>query len=1470
MTDGADDRLNDVAVIGMAARFPGAVDLDEYWSNLRQGIESITFFSDDELLASGIDPSLVNDARYVKAAPVFPYDPGLFDAGLFGLTPREAEIMDPQHRVLLECAWEALEHAAYDPKRFDGRIGVFAGSSLNTYLLFNLASNLTAADGFETVIRNDKDYLTTNISYKLNLTGPSIAVQTACSTALVSIHLACQSLLSRECDLALAGGIRIVVPQRTGYLHQQGGVFSRDGHCRPFDRQADGTIFGSGAGIVVLKRCRAALDDGDEIHAVIKGSAVNNDGALKVGFAAPGFEGQTQVIAEALGVAGVSPATIGYVETHGTGTPIGDPLEISALTRAYRSDESRPHRCAIGSVKSNIGHLEAAAGVASFIKTVLALKHRTLPPSLHVERPNPRIDFAAGQFYVNGAATPWPAIATQPRRAGVSSFGIGGTNAHAILEEAPSPRTHTSRRPRQLLVLSARTATALDAATSRLADHLTQHPDINIADAAYTLQIGRRALPHRRVIVCRGRDDAVRAIERVDPSRTADGSSPPRSRPVVWMFPGQGAQRVDMLAELYAGEPVFREGIDRSATLLLPHLGTDLRHLLYPEPSQRTAAAAQLTQTAFAQPALFAVEWALSQLWTSWGVHPAAMLGHSIGEYVAASLAGVFTLKDALALVAARGRLMQDLPAGAMLAVPLPEEELTALLDREVSVAAVNAPGLCTATGTIEGIRSLEQALSEKGVQCRMLHTSHAFHSPMMEPITARFLERVGAVALHPPRIRFVSNLTGTWIRDEEATDPAYWTRHLRHTVRFSEGLGAVLAQQDAVLLEVGPGQALSTFARHHPARGADHLVVPSAGNPSRDESDADQVTLALGKMWIAGADVDFEAVHAPERRRRIPMPCYPFERQRYWIEGRYDGLARSDRDRGRHDADAGGGDGSARKPEPSHDRPALYTPYTAPIGELEQRIAQVWQEVLGITGVGRHDNFFDLGGHSLLLIALRARLQDALNLDARPEWLAQAATVAELAATIAAARDGEATPLTSRQTVVPIQPRGTRRPLFCVHPDAGKLTGFVDLARRLGEDQPFYGLQAPAFDHERARLTVAGLAESSITALKGVQPHGPYALCGYSFGGIVAFEIARQLEARGDTVDVLALLDSMPLPRGISAEGVPDDRVLLAWFAWEMGRLYRRNVDVSFGRLMELDREAGLRYVLERAGLEALAVTARSFDEVRSLFELFADNIRTLWEHVPGRYGGASVHVVRAQETLASDLVQGLAPQLLRHVLDVHMIDPTYGWGAFLSTRPTVHVASGNHFSMLSDPHVGGLAATLARVLQPRQITPRTETPRHVGSRIEAEFPETSAPMSNPDLVGTWKLVSWQLRTASGEVLLRPFGDAVGYVIYSDDGYMSLSVMKANRTRSASDNPFVASTADNAAAAESYFSYCGRYDVRDGHVIHHIEAGLFPNWVGESQERGYSIDGNRLSLAAPATVGSMELVHHLEWERVG
>lgn len=876
---------NDIAIVGMAGRFPGCPSVQEYWRRLRAGEECIRPLSDAELAAAGVPPALLTHPQYVKAGGPLE-DVECFDAGFFGLSPKDAAIMDPQHRHFYECAWSALEDAGHPPARFSGAIGVFAGCGMNAYFVNNVLTNpdLVQSVGLFLLRHtgNDRDFLPTGVSYRLDLRGPSVAIQTACSTSLVAIHMACQSLLAGECDLALAGGVTIQVPHRQGYLFRENEILSPDGHCRAFDERAAGTVITNGVGVVALRRLEDAWADGDFVHAVLKATAINNDGSSKVGYLAPSVDGHAAVVAEALALAGLSADDISYLETHGTGTAVGDPIEIAALTAAFRRSTQRARFCPIGSVKASIGHLDTAAGVAGVIKVALALRQREIPPSLNFTRPNPRIDFESSPFFVNTRLRDWPAE-RGPRRAGVSSLGVGGTNAHAILEEAPAPRPTDPGAPYPLLCLSAKTPAALEAATENLARHLEQHPGLELADVAYTLQVGREAFAQRRVLAARDLADAVGALRARDPKRLVSAQATKDPARVVFLFPGGGTQYPNMGRELYEREPVYRAALDECLTLLRPRLQFDLRALMFPAPGDEERAAQELRRARASIAAIFSVEYATARLWMSWGVEPVAMTGHSLGEYAAACLAGVLELDAALGIVVLRGELLEGLGDSGMLSVPLSEAELQPLLGERLDLAAVNGPELCLVSGRSEDLEPLERTLAAREVECRRLHIAGASHCRLLDPVLDRFRAGLARVRFQPPTRPYVSNVTGTWVRPEDATDPESWVRHFRHCVRFSKGLATLLADGERIFLEVGPGQALTSLARQQPTKP--RAALSSLRHPAEETSDLAFLRTALGRLWAAGAEIDWERVHGGARRNRVPLPTYPFERQRYWIE---------------------------------------------------------------------------------------------------------------------------------------------------------------------------------------------------------------------------------------------------------------------------------------------------------------------------------------------------------------------------------------------------------------------------------------------------------------------------------------------------------------------------------------------------------------------------------------------------------
>jgi amino acid adenylation domain-containing protein len=1095
-----DMNAGSVAIVGLAGRFPGAKDVHQFWGNLANGVESITCLKDEELETG--DASLWSQPNFVRARGVLE-DVDMFDANFWGMLPREAEITDPQHRVFMECAWQALEDAGYDSAAYKGAVGVFAGCSMNTYFLLNLCSDRKLLDEFTrtyqvgsypTLVGNHIDFLATRVAYKLNLRGPAYTMQCGCSTSLVAVCQACQSLLTYQSDMALAGGVSASFPQKRGYLYQPDGMASPDGHCRTFDAQAQGTVFGSGAAVVLLKRLDDAIADGDHIYAVIKGFALNNDGSAKVGFAAPGIEGQAEVIAMAQASAGVSPESISYMEAHGTGTPLGDPIEVAAATKVFRASTKAKGFCAIGTAKTNVGHLDIAAGATGLIKTVLSLKNGQLPPTLHFERPNPKLDLENSPFYVNTKLTEWKRKNGQPRRAGVSAFGVGGTNAHVIVEEAPvaaegQTKASLPARELQLLVLSAKTPSALDQATANLAEHLKKNNDQPLADVAYTLQVGRRPFEQRRFVVAHDSTEAIRELEKsVEKSRqqlsersnreqVTSGGRKARRPSIVFMFPGQGAQYCQMGAQLYTAQPEFRKWVDECADILtsLPlndllqddrlqndRLQKDLRQVMYPKDICAEDAQKLLTSTSFAQPALFTTEFALAKLWMSWGIQPDALIGHSIGEFVAACLGGVFSLPDALRLVATRGRMMQDLPSGSMMAVRLPETELRSYLSADVSIAAVNSPALCVVSGPTPAIEKLEKSLNERGVLARRLHTSHAFHSSMMDPVVDPFMEVVKQVSLSSTSIPYVSGVSGAWVTEEQTTDPRYWASHLREPVRFADGLASLSSLENAVMLEVGPGVTLNTLALQHPAMKSGQIIVNSLPDVSRTTGDFEASFNALGRVWVAGAQPNWESFHQGERLHRVSLPTYPFERKRYWISPANSNAATG--------SDVQCSDGqqvsvkaapsihsaiSAEQARPQDSLQNTSHPMVPPevsmsrANERQERVQQtllsMFQDLsgIGIADLNPATSFMELGFDSLFLTQVTQELQNKFGLKITfRQLLDKDSTVEALAAYIHSKLPAEAV---SDPAVVPaIQPSSALPP---VAPGLAPLVRLADSA---------------------------------------------------------------------------------------------------------------------------------------------------------------------------------------------------------------------------------------------------------------------------------------------------------------------------------------------------------------------------------------------------------------------------------------
>lgn len=1002
--------MEGIAIIGMAGRFPGAPDVDSFWRNLKDGTDSISRFSEDEIELGA--PRDAPEGSVVHARGILD-DIEMFDARFFGFLPPEAELLDPQQRVFLELAWQAVEHAGYDVQRSPGAVGVFAGSFMSTYLLANLCSREDFLAQFVRAVQtgalqvemgNEKDHLATHVAFRLGLRGPAMTIQTACSTSLVAIATACSSLRARECDLALAGGVTIVVPQKRAYAHREGSILSVDGVCRPFDAQASGTVFSNGGGALLLRRLDDALAAGDTIHAVIRGHAVNNDGNRKVNYTAPSSAGQAEVVRQAFEAAGVEARSIGYIEAHGTGTQVGDPIEIAGLTAAFRTTTQDTGFCALGSLKANIGHLDVGAGVAGIIKAALVVRDGVIPPLAHFSAPNPRIDLAATPFVIDTGPRPWRDDQA-PRRAGVSSFGLGGTNVHMVLEEpprrAPRPESQPGRR-HEVFPLSARSDAALAAQARGLAAHLEANPEQDLADVAWTLQAGRRQFDKRRIVVAADRAGLVEQLRKAAPSSDV-GPVAARDPQVVFMFPGQGTQYPDMGRALFDDEPVFRETVEQCMAALAgdPAVDFDLREFLLRDPAQGDAeaeVAAAMEQTKIAQPAIFTLEIALARLLVSWGVRPAAVVGHSVGEFAAACIAGVFTLEDAVRLVALRGRLMQALPAGRMLAVQAEPGVLAAMLGPELSIAAINSPGMTVVSGPADAIAALAREAAAAELRTTELRTSHAFHSPMMAPVLEPLRQAIAAVDRAAPACPMHSTALARPLSDEEACDPAYWAQQVMDPVRFAETIGGAAGKGRRVLLEVGPRQGLSSFSRQVLGPGSTTRIVACLSGRSAGPAETAGLLAAVGRLWIAGVEPDWAAMHAGSRQR-IVLPGYPFERKRFWLEP---GTA--------FQTAASGAPAPAPAPVAGtvpvaavvDDDASAPVAENAPRTEAERLIAGIWRRALGVDDLCTDDNFFDLGGHSLLAVELIAEIRKQTGVRLTPNQFAFE-TLGQLAAAVGA-----------------------------------------------------------------------------------------------------------------------------------------------------------------------------------------------------------------------------------------------------------------------------------------------------------------------------------------------------------------------------------------------------------------------------------------------------------------------------------
>jgi phthiocerol/phenolphthiocerol synthesis type-I polyketide synthase E len=1110
--------LDGIAIIGMAGRFPGANNTDQLFENLKNGVETISTFSDEELKTSGVPESLIQNPAYIKRSGVIE-NPEYFDAPFFGYSPREAEYIDPQQRIFLECAWHAFEDAGYDPERTEQIVGVYAGCGINNYLLKNLLSHsdwMESIVDFLTFSSNEKDFLSTRVSYKMNLTGPSLTIQTACSTSLAAVQIACQSLLTYQCDMALAGGISISTPRMKGYLFTEGQILSKEGICRAFDKRASGTIFGEGVGIVLLKRLEDAIADNDSIYAVIRSVATNNDGSDKVGYAAPSVNGQAAVISTAHALAEINVEDIAYVEAHGTGTKLGDPIEVAALKLAFQEATNKKNFCALGSIKPNIGHFDTAAGIAGLIKIALMLKNRKIPPLINFKEANPELHLESSPFYINTELLDWDSP-NKPRIAALSSFGIGGTNVHCIVQEAPFQDFQPSQQNCHLLPISAKNKDALKDLETSLSRHMPG--DIRINDASFTLQQGRSHFDYRKVIICRNKDEVKEIIDQNDIKRMVSGQND-TTREVIFMFSGQGSQYCGMGQDLYKNEPVFQDAVNRCAAIIQEKANFDLLSTLYPSNDTSEPEILDIYQTAFTQPALFTIEYAMAKLLEFYGIKADSFIGHSIGEYTAACLSGVFSLEDSLDLVISRGRLMQNQPTGSMLSIALGADELRPLLIEGTEISVINAPQLSVVSGTEKKIEEFESVIrgyekqKNKKIRTTILKTSHAFHSYQMDGAVVPFIERFKSKILKGPSIPFISNVSGTWITDDEAKSPEYWGKQLRKPVRFSDGILKLMENPQKILIEVGPGSTLTILANYHVEEPVKTKVISTMRRQDQIEDDVVRFYFALGQCFCNGTNLNWKAFYRGENPRRISMPLYPFQRQRYWIE-RTDNPSESKTD-GQREKKAL----TDERQSKNRDRKNGQT--FSSLEEVTKELSIIWQRVLGIKHFSSDDNFYNLGGHSVLAAQLFAEIESHFSMNIPLSTLYSAPTVAQLSK-ILFEQSGDV----KWSCLVPVQPNGTQRPLFLIHGAEGNVLLYRKLAHYLGDDQPLYGLQAAALDgRKEINADFKSVASEYLREIQTVQPHGPYLLGGYCLGGTIALELAQQLKAKGEEVDLVAMIE--------------------------------------------------------------------------------------------------------------------------------------------------------------------------------------------------------------------------------------------------------------------------------------------------------------------------------------------------------
>ena len=1286
----SDSIANSVAIIGMAGRFPGANDISELWDVLKNGRETIRHFTEEEISRKDFDADYVlSQDNYVRARGVLEHV-DLFDADFFGFTPREASHTDPQQRIWLELAYEALETAGYAIPDYTGVIGVYTGYLNSTYLLYNLLKTrdnienyvrTRNAGDFATMLSNTNSYIATRTAYKLDLKGPAVNVQTACSTSLVSIVMAVQNLLQLESDICIAGGINVAVPQTTGYYYQEGAIHSKDGHCRPFDAAASGTVFGSGAGAVVLKRLEEAMSDNDNILAIIRGASMNNDGANKVGFTAPSVTGQAECIALAQSLADVDPTTISYIEAHGTATPMGDPVEIAGLTKAFGECKGKREFCGIGSIKSNIGHLDSAAGVAGLIKTVLALQHRQIPPTVHFRKANPNIRFKGTPFYVVDQLTDWHANGN-PLRAGISSFGVGGTNAHMILEEAPPSGNSGPARAHQLLLLSAKSKKSLKMMADNLVDAVTNTADINIADAAWTLHARRPHYPERMFLVCdNSRESALASLREQRSPLCGTNHAEPTAPTLAFGFPGQGSHYHGMASQLADHEPVFRDVLAECCRLANVHIDGDLSDI-FKRTMTIDAYRTRMSHNGIAQLAIFSIDYALARLWLSWGFTPSYLLGHSLGEWVAASIAGILTLEQAIEAVWHRGRLMHSVSGdGGAITVFANVKDLAPYLHNDNYVAAENAPELTLVSGKQEAIQSLKSRLDEAEIRNKVLDITVAVHSPALDEIIGPFAEILQRLDFRPPSIPIISTATGEALSNEQATDPKYWASQMRKPVQFKSAIQALLkaSASPVSLIETGPGNALSALCQMQGSTAAPDLAVASLGSQLK-HNEHKQILAAVGTIWASGVNVDAKKFYSHESRQATILPGYAFDRKRFWI----DPPART--------APASGAGSRSRKSISESTSAAATTDNTGSGSKRLPRdkvtlLTEIWSDILGISSIETTDSFRQLGGDSLDAVRLMDRIRketgNALPLNA----LETAPNIEEMAKLIALEED--ATPDAPQESeksccLVPVKSASadSQRPIFFVpHGGGGDVHwGYVNFAAGFDADQAIWGFEYPKDTRFSSFSEMAGYY---VEILKTKQPVGPYFLGGYCYGGILAYEMGVQLRRQNEEIGFMALIEAAPSNRGYGSISFSRQFVTgaISNLPHAMKGFATLTTDEKKERLVQRFQKMRDNTQSRIAALLGANTGNIWGGEVEVEEFLFADTspeVAELWRH--------NLELLKNYVSPDSDIPLDVFRTQHQAIFSAH--DPAFGWKTLTDNRVSCHTVPGDHLSVVNPPH--------------------------------------------------------------------------------------------------------------------------------------------------------------------------------------